>query len=718
MDVAIVVIVVTVASSVGQRFLATSGAVTMLSWELAPALMVACGSGFVQPTETPPVQEFLSRSRDRISCAEIDRHGGTQPGLFAVGERYAIYAAGLALRVGGLSWRTLDAYQGGLFGLTMGMAYVILRFVAGPALAALGTVALIWSDQVLALTSFRDFGKAPTFFALWLVLGWMVSRNTGRASVNLLAPAVVAGLLVGVGIGFRIDLLVFVPAVLAVVWLAVPGFDRRSVYKKAVAAVVFVTVSLAAGAPILAPMSTGSNSSHVVVLGLMREFTRNLGLEPPSYDVGDHYSDNYAYSLITAHASADDETGLTFLSSRYDAAGARFLLDTARWFPADAMVRTLGAAAQSIRYPFDGASRGEYLRIPPFNQSAMFRAVGLARSAALKIIEGWALVFAALVFAAVALRSSRMAAVGVALVLYFCGYSMLQFSRRHSFHLDLVAIGLYVVGARLAFEWGRGVMSSGLSGAVDDARRSLAGARRAAGVTLAVALAVAGLLWFARWYQQRQVVAALEKTLTLRWDAVPLAADPFVPPVDSAGMLQEPWLSRAALHPEEWRSALLFRLPAPAASPTPSAADRLSLDYLQVDLDARCAAPRVAVALVYTAPESAFHRPFTRVIDVPVRLGGERSRLLTPVFSHPGGTVFIGVAVPKPQVGCLAGISQASRIADVPLPLLTAVLSPAWRDGRWYQRFQQPPEYTAAGTRTSQAWQARRRGITPEVAWP
>lgn len=719
-DLAIVLVVVAGASTVGQRFLAAKGAVTMFSWELAPAVMVACGAGFVQPLETAPLQDFLSRTSDRISCDAVDRHGATQPALFALGERYAIHAAGLALRIGGLSWRTLDAYQGLLFGLTMGLAYGILRLVAGPALAALGAVALIWSDQVLALLSFRDFGKAPAFFALWLVLGWTVSRNTERASVTLMAPAALAGLLVGIGIGFRIDVLIFVPAILAVVFLAVPGFDRRSLYTKALAGALFIILSMGIGAPILAPMSNGSNSSHVVVLGLMREFTRNLGLEPPSYDVGDHYSDSQAFSLITAHASTvnDGGAGPKFLSPDYDAAGSQFLAEMARRFPADAMVRALGATAQAIRYPFDGASRGEYLRIVPLNQSSLFRAVGLARSAALKVFEGRALLFAALVLVAVGLRSWRTGAVGAALVLYFCGYSMLQFSRRHSFHLDLVAIGLYVAGARIAVEWVRGVASTSPVAAMREARQVLTGSGRAAGMALAVVLAAAGLLWAARWYQQRQVVSALEQTLALEWNAVPLIPEPFVPPVDPDGVLLEPWLGRAGLHREHWQSAVLFRLPVPADWPLSPGDDRVSIDYLQVDVNAECGVPNVAVGLVYTAPDSAFYRPYTRVIDVPVQKGVERSRLLTPAFSHRGGTIFNGVAVLKEQVSCLGGISNVTRLAEVPLPLLTAVLPPGWRDGPWYQQFQQPPEYTAAGTLTSATWQVRQRGIAPDrLAW-
>ena len=89
-DLAIVLAVVAGASTVGQQFLAAKSAVTMFSWELAPAVMVACGAGFVQPIETAPLQEFLSRTRDGISCDAVERQGATQPALFAVGERYVL----------------------------------------------------------------------------------------------------------------------------------------------------------------------------------------------------------------------------------------------------------------------------------------------------------------------------------------------------------------------------------------------------------------------------------------------------------------------------------------------------------------------------------------------------------------------------------------------------------------------------------------------------
>lgn len=720
-ELALTLAIIAGAAGIGQRFLTATRAATMFDWELGPAVMVACGAGFAQPAETVALREFVSRARDSISCGDVDGQHATPPLALARGERYSIHAAGLALWAGGLSWQTLDAYQGLLFGLTMGLAYGLLRFVAGPALAVAGVVALVWSDQVFALTSFRDFGKAPAFFALWLVLAWLISRNADRASARLYAPAGLAGVLVGAGLGFRIDLLVFIPAVVAVIFLAVPGMDRRALAVKASAGLVFLVLSLVAGAPILVSAAGGSNSSHVIALGLMREFTRNLGLEPPAYDIGDSYRDSFGYSLITAHSGlhTDSAADLRYGSSEYDAAGTRLLGEIARTFPADVLVRALGAAAQAIRYPFDGASRGEYLRILPLSQSLWFEAVGLARSAALKVFEGWALPVATLVFVAVALRSMRLAAVGVALVLYFCGYSMLQFSRRHSFHLDLVAIGLYVIGVRIAVEWVRAAINWPPGAASSHARRAITGVGRVAGVALVVVIAATGLLWAARMYQQRQVVGALEQTLALPWVAVAPAPEPFVPPVGPDGVLMEPWLGRTSLLREDWSSAVLFRIGGHPANAPSSGADRVSLEYLQVDVNAECGMSNVAVGLVYSAPDSVFYRPYTRVIDIPVQQGGERSRLLTPAFSHQEGTIFHGLALLKDQVLCLRGIGKAARLDAVPLPLLTAVLSPGWREGPWYQRFQQPPEYTAAGTLTSATWQQRRRGVQPgSVAWP
>ena len=99
-----------------------------------------------------------------------------------------------------------------------------------------------------------------------------------------MAAAVVFGVVLGVGFGFRNDLLIVVPPWVLVVVCGLPGPIWRNlgdsrVSRWRVSAVVF----LIAAAPILSAYSRGSNSGHVALLGLMTNPSmRNLGLHDRS----------------------------------------------------------------------------------------------------------------------------------------------------------------------------------------------------------------------------------------------------------------------------------------------------------------------------------------------------------------------------------------------------------------------------------------------------
>ena len=115
---------------------------------------------------------------------------------------------------------------------------------------------------------------------------------------------------------------------------------------------VGLTAFVAAGWPVLSSMAAGgNNSSHVILLGLTTSFDRTLDLEPPVYDVGNTYSDGYVYTLITTYAMVvqHERQPVAFGWARYDALGNRLLADLTMRFPADAMIRGLGATAQVLR---------------------------------------------------------------------------------------------------------------------------------------------------------------------------------------------------------------------------------------------------------------------------------------------------------------------------------------------------------------------------------
>src|SRR5258708_27999587 len=71
-----------------------------------PAVMVACGKGFVVSQHQPkPLEDFLSRRRDRFECSALpaDLQVGRQ-GLYQEPWFYLEYAVGLSWRTTGISW--------------------------------------------------------------------------------------------------------------------------------------------------------------------------------------------------------------------------------------------------------------------------------------------------------------------------------------------------------------------------------------------------------------------------------------------------------------------------------------------------------------------------------------------------------------------------------------------------------------------------------------
>lgn len=679
-----------VSFTVASGFLSTSGAKTIVEWELAPAVVVACGGGFERPElESAALQAFLLRQADAVTCA--DAAGPTVAPLpIARTERYSIYAAGLAMRLGGLSWRTLDRYFGFVFALTMLLAFGIFRLVSGPWLAAAGVVALVWSTQVVALLSFRDFGKQPAFFALWLGLGWMIKRGLEGNSARLLLPAAVMGAALGIGLGFRVDVLVFLPIVAGVLAVIVPRFDRAELQAKAVALGVFLIAFLATGWPLLGSMSEGSNGAHVAALGLMSPYTRELGLDQPPYDIGDTHSDEFVRLTIATHAGLvqGDDRPVFLGSPAYDAVGAGYLADVARHFPADMLIRGLSATAQVIASPFEEASRQGYLYVVPFSASPSFQAIGEWRAAVLKPLEGKALWLAALVFALVFRRNWRLGLLGALLVLYFSGYSMLQFSRRHTFHLDVIGIGLALVSVRLIADWVRPWVPRATGPAPED--RSAPGwSGRGVVIVVCLVAALGGTLVATRWWQQRHVRGLIEQTLAANWDDAHAVAEPLTDSMMADGQPRPTWRAVPGFNVDRWAPGVLFRVPRPTgATRALLSRNALQSEYLRLDLSAQCSTATVSIVAAYSGSEATLQREYSRLYEVPVEPGSTASHLLLPVFYVDGAewTNFDGLAVPGGQAACVTAIYRAPAPQRMPLPLLNAVLTPGWRDTTWYQR--------------------------------
>ncbi len=635
-------------------------------WELVPATAMACGQGFSQPLK-PIVEltDFVARRSAAFDCSRLP----AEPPLIgasalANANRYGLFGPALAMSIGGVSWVTLDRYVATMFGLAMALSYALLRLVSMRWLAVLGTLQLAVSNKLLALVGHRDYIKEPPFLALLVVITWLVISERSRRGVWLAAAA--GGLLLGIGIGCRADVLIVGPFFVAALLIFVrwsPG--AGGLRNRAVALMLFAASFAVTGTPILRTISGGSNLSHTLLLGFMTPFTTHLGLTLPAYDVGAIYSDGYAYNLIAAQARIreHDLGPVPFGEPEYDQAGARLLGDIARQFPADMLARGYGAVIEALDYPVSPDARYDSRGLAGVTASPMLWRIANWRYEALAPLTDRGALLTLLALVVAASVNLRLALFASSAVLYFCAYSMLQFSRRHTFHLDI-----FMVAAAM-------FLLSALVGGVRQAMRRDTRATMHPRVWAINVLTYTGLATFVvvaplvllRWYQGDHVRAMVETTL----------ADSRIPvPISTKALADGTLIAGAALGERR------------GPGPIDDVRD-VRMDYVVSEFSgAACGTEPFEVRTQYTGVVQTLDKEFNRVHTVVPSAAGA-FQLMTPVFYEygPYWLHFDGLVLPTSRSGCLVSMRRAGQPGELPFPFLYAALDPLWRESRLYQRF-------------------------------
>ncbi len=191
----------------------------------APAVAAACGHGYVNldVPAVPGLGDFLDQHVHVFDCSQL-----VSPlpviGLNAFQRisRYLELSVAAVWRLRHVAWDDLDGLYA-VFGATVGgVLYGLFRLAAGPLLSALGTALVLGSPMHLGnLPHLRDYAKAPFLLAPILIMGWLAAGWTTRRRTPWLA--LLAGVVLGVGLGFRNDLLIAIFPVLVVLVALVPG---------------------------------------------------------------------------------------------------------------------------------------------------------------------------------------------------------------------------------------------------------------------------------------------------------------------------------------------------------------------------------------------------------------------------------------------------------------------------------------------------------------
>ncbi len=626
-------------------FVAHGGQPSFYQAVFEPAVMIACGKGFVVAStpQPPALADFLERRRDAFDCREIPptlKLG--RENLYQGTWRYLLVTVGWAWRVLGISWSGMGPLFGLFFGVTIALAYGIFRLGMGPPLALAGASGLtISSLHLINLPHLRDYAKAPFMLALMLILGLLVKWPVRRRTMLALAAAY--GAVLGIGYGFRTDFLVNLPAIGIVLFACLGGGITKNLALKAAAAALAVATFVVVSWPVTSLVYSGGGCQwHVVLLGLQSRFDRELHVAPAQYDFGYAYSDSYVFHTVSSYARRTPQglERLTYCSHQYDVESGAYLEQLVAGFPADFAVRAYASSLRIVELPFhwwggpiEGWSvplyrlRGAILRRKPVSYAGVLvvaAAMVLAASASVRV--GFCLLF---------------------FVLYFGGYPAAQFSDRHYFHLELITwwAGGFIVHQTLmvlrsfwrAPGWRR------LDAAV-------AIGRAAVFIVLATALIVP-TMQLARWYQRRQATTLLQAYISAPKRPLPLRAT-------AAGVLQE--------------------IAPPAAGDQQPSTWQFATQFLEVDLNEAACGPTPSVTFRYdTVPELDFSRTVT--LAGRAESAGP-TRIFFAAYEH-----FRGLEFSDATPGCVTGASRFVDLRALPL-LLNATIAPDWERQPLYQR--------------------------------
>lgn len=373
-----------------------------------PAVMIACGKGLSadRDAQPPKLTDFLNLKTQTFSCEDLPQEQNLNTHLITRTWFYMMYSVGYLWKITGISWPVIDYFVAVLFALSTCFVFGLLRVVTGPWVSFAGALFFAVSPlQRAYLSQFRDYSKVPFLIASIFLLFVFVQGPLSKAKRFLLAIAV--GVVVGIGYGFRGDLIVVVPFAVLVFFFLHPDGLKRNLLQRLGLILIFITGFVIVASPILqANGSMGSCTWHFILGGFADSFTETLGLQRSLYSW--LFEANDRSIIFTALSYGERILGLPGMpvcSLNYDqasrAAGIQFFAS----FPADFYRRFLAVIPAVL------------------NERDLF---GL----------NLYVIFSA--FFVLWLQSVRRALFFLFVVVYFCGYMFIQFQPRHYFYLELI----------------------------------------------------------------------------------------------------------------------------------------------------------------------------------------------------------------------------------------------------------------------------------------
>jgi len=680
--------------------------------EFAPAVMLACGRGYENPdlTALPTLQNFLLLKSDNFDCRDLPKTFSTD--RLDYFHRLHIYLFGAVAAIcslAGVSCAALTPLFAILYGTSTAMAYGLLRLGVGRIVATLGTIWFTFSAvQLVGLISLRDYSKTTFILVGIFLIGYIVTRVVPVRRLMSLAAA--CGAITGIGIGFRIDALVTVPAFALAVLFFLPRtagtkfFSSAFLAMKALVLGAFGLAFLVTGWPIMTD-SGGSSSWDNSLLGFMQPFDNNLGVTSSIYSWGELYSDQQVNML--------DEVAATYYTGAsryiqpseplYDRVGAQTFANIVINFPADMLTRAYAAILSVSGMPFWNTSlENVYMGVPgTWSLAQRSLAFGAFMShyrgyyqVMINLFHGMGIFIMGATLLIVSRRSLRLALFLAFVLLYFGGYVMLQFQLRQYFYLEILSIWascfvlqkiVLVVGAAIA-RIRSAVKRKGQDPTTHTADQSPSpgalsfvkawwnpSTRRMIGFALGMAVLLVAPLLLLRAYQQDHL-----QQLFLQYENA--GRDPLQ-------VTYSPALANA-IKPAQPDTTLIR----PQGLTTTELQPNVRAEYLMIEVVPQHGYMPITIRYQpypeLSIPDQQRWDLSTRVVLMPTQRDGQGAptdltQVYVPLYSAPY-VAFEGIEVPNEDLHAVKAVYRLRT--GVKLPLLWFTLDPGWQQADLFQR--------------------------------
>ena len=632
------------------------------------SVLWACGHGMVRVQEVPSeFADFLRMWRPHLACDLLPEGPYLEAGIFSQIQPYLTWLAAF-------SWRSLGLYQTSLWplvallaGLYGASVFALSRLFLQRWLAVISAVVLVFSPAHTQMVVFlRDYSKAPFF--IWALFFLILAMRLKSLRLSA-GSAALAGAAIGVGYGFRVDLIVLLPiGALSLIISSVQHW-RRPLYFVAPACALVLSTLLVAG-PLMLRHDLGASGGSLVMQGAAQPFRSDLNLDPAGYSLAWVYSDELTLSEVAAAMRSDyPDWAQTEMSHRpgYDLSGASkyssdYLFEWASLFAGDFATQGLKAGGWVLGFP-TAISRLDLI-LKERISDAVFPFYERIGTQWLPYISGLGLYL--LLWKRY--QHSRFEALALfTLFALVTGYSGIQFSLRHFFHLEFIWIICVLSILQVGLDFRKG-----------QTRAVYASFPSFVGCSVGVIICVFSVWGFLVYRQTSQVGTEIAKlvqgsrdeistTQTLMSDGRLLIETP-VPQSAKAVILQpdDSMVPTIALIGIQWDVR--------------ATAERLLLDVG----GAACPRRNFELHTVYAHADNVW-QTFDAVIQINWELARDSVSLLLPAFYRPTQH-FSGFILPQSHAKCDVSVVRLTEQSRLPL-ILSAQLSGIGLQGSSYFGF-------------------------------